>query len=423
MAANFKYGSFQVSTDAAGNDQSITGVGFQPGAVLFWFKSGGTAADTIQYSWSHTDRCFGMGFAVSSTERAVMAIASRDDAGTTSEDFDRRETACIVDLDSGAVNLGRMDFKSMDADGFTLTIDTQFVRGQGVMVSYLAINSEVLDGQHIGSFNRTAGDGTGNQSVTDPGFTPDLVTLINSRGSSNPSTAAGSGIGFGAFTTTEQCTTSMLARDGQPAADSYRYTYSGECISNFHQSGDILGRASFVSMDANGFTVNWDEMPTNGDTYVYYLALDFVAGANVYIGNFSTRTDGNDISVTDPGFTPEAIVFVGHNQTESTQDTKQSSMNFSFGAATSTSERGCMLYGNKDNADPTQLGMGFYESACVIQCNFGTETGIESACDLKSMDAAGFTVVMDDTDWQANFVWYIAISIGGGVFVQPIMVW
>ena len=91
-------------------------------------------------------------------------------------------TECLRCYTDAATLDGIADFKSMDADGFTLTIDDQFA--QDYRICYLALGGDDLTNVFIG--NKAFPEATGNYDVTGVGFQPDAVlmaglTLANLR--------------------------------------------------------------------------------------------------------------------------------------------------------------------------------------------------------------------------------------------------
>ena len=123
MAYSAYAGSFNIdSSVTAGNDQSVTGVGFQGKVVLFWWSGGTSAGDEVA---GGTIR-YGFGAAASSSSRWYTSCYSVDGAAASDTSATSNTDACIGIIASPASIDGEADFKQWDADGFTLTIDDQF---------------------------------------------------------------------------------------------------------------------------------------------------------------------------------------------------------------------------------------------------------------------------------------------------------
>ncbi|MFQ5992945.1 MAG: hypothetical protein ACE5NA_10965, partial [Nitrospiraceae bacterium] len=116
---NYSVGNLQTKTD--GTDIAVTGLGFNPSAVLF--LSNGNAEDTTGNESNHTS--WSVGAASSATDRGAQGAFSKDAVGTT-------ECATAIEFDAVYINQstadpivteGLMDIKSFDSDGFTCVMD------------------------------------------------------------------------------------------------------------------------------------------------------------------------------------------------------------------------------------------------------------------------------------------------------------
>jgi len=116
-------------------------------------------------------------------------------------------------------------------------------------------------GYKVGTF--TSSGSTGNQSVTGVGFKPRLVMLFLILADSsfvqfgigamdsNGSQFGGGGMSFG--------------------ADSGGVGFvSNKCVSIANEAGTINYRASYVSMDSDGFTINWDAVAARLFGYIAF---------------------------------------------------------------------------------------------------------------------------------------------------------
>ena len=73
-------GSFNLdSTVTAGNDQSVTGVGFQPTIVMFWWSGSTATIDALSGGTYNV----GFGAAISSSSRFCVMGCSEDGQGTS----------------------------------------------------------------------------------------------------------------------------------------------------------------------------------------------------------------------------------------------------------------------------------------------------------------------------------------------------
>src|SRR5678815_4287480 len=106
-------------------------------------------------------------------------------------------------------------------------------------------------------------------------------------------------------------------------------------------------RADFVSMDSDGFTINWAGA---SQMKVQYLALGGTGLTNYKTGVASAKTTTGNQSYTGVGFQPTALlVFAGKFSTSPLdQSTNGSGL---FGFATSSSARGMVAWRNQNGSN------------------------------------------------------------------------
>lgn len=101
-----------------------------------------------------------------------------------------------------------------------------------------------------------APNSTGNESVTDPGFKPQLVFLLQGV-KTNPIIITGDGqLSFGAFTPTVEVSNGYWDKDGVGTTDTGSYV-DQKAVYISDEDGVTFIEASFVSMDDNGFTLDY----------------------------------------------------------------------------------------------------------------------------------------------------------------------
>lgn len=136
--AQFALGNFNQPT-STGN-QSITGVGFTPKAEIFVSDMKVASADVTVNSR------VGIGFAVSSSDRRVIATTALDAADPTDTARDLDEALCALAISDGGTptRQAQADFVSQDADGFTLNWTTADATARRML--YLAIGAGPVAG-------------------------------------------------------------------------------------------------------------------------------------------------------------------------------------------------------------------------------------------------------------------------------------
>lgn len=214
---------------ASPSSPQVTGVGFQPDAVLFY-----GALNTVVAANSS---------GVANVRGAALSSSSRWSNSSTSVSafYSNQKTNKAISLigDAGAV-YEEADFTSMDADGFTLNWGTVL----GDQRYYYAVC--LKGGQYkLGSFNQATS--TGNQDVTGIGFTPSLLMMTSYNAIS------------------AQVPTNLRISVGAATSSTERFT---------HWGGDTFGNAAMLLDRAKVFKMYTEPTPTAATT------ADFVSFAS-----------------------------------------------------------------------------------------------------------------------------------------------
>ena len=269
--------------------QSIAhGLGQTPSALLLW-TSGSTAAGFNSSDWSS----FGMTDGTTSYSTARAAV---DAAGTINTS--RRAAAKAITLvDGGQVLLAEADLASWDATDFTLdwTINNNVAAYTIHFIAFGGVSAKVVQ------WTPTAG--TGNKSVSGVGFQPNVVFHMGDfDNAALPSSIADSAFQLGVMDADgKQWVTSLYSDDALATSNTFRSQRTDACIQEITNAGASLTRASWVSMNADGFTVSYS---ANGaQNKMYSLAI---AGLNLQAGTFN-KTAGP----ATPTFVQQAAKSVG----------------------------------------------------------------------------------------------------------------
>ena len=387
MPLSVKCGSITVPT-GTGN-QGYTGVGFQPKAILFWGNRHST--DGAVVSAASFTPFFGM--AVSSTSR--VAITEADDfagGANTADDA----TKCVKHL-SGATTDFAADFVSFDSDGFTLNWTTG--NATAYVVNYFALGGSQLTDVFIKQV--TSATATGNQASTGVGFRPDAILFAGA----NDGALDAISIGMAKSATARGTTT--ISFNG---ATSGLYQRTSSCYASMNGSA-VHTEADFVSMDSDGFTLNWTTANATTHT-VYALCLK---GGNYFVGSFAQKTSTGNQGYTGVGFQPVGIFHHARGFAAGTTPDTTFGMRWLMGAASGASERAATYYGS--GADP--VGELIRTKCYTVRADDATPT-LLAAADLVSFDSDGFTLNYSTADAVAREVIYMAFGSaaeggGGGV--------
>ena len=244
-----------------------------------------------------------------------------------------------------------------------------------------------------GSF--TASNSTGNQSITGVGFQPKVVLFrYNMQGSD--ASMGDSTIGFGV---------GVSSSDRRVAGDYSNGALSTSSHSAWNQSSYVIYtpgggyRADFVSMDSDGFTINW---ATASQMVVTYLALGGDAITHVKTGSAAAKTSTGNESYTGLGFQPTALI-VWAGKFSTTPLDQSTNGNGMFGVATSSSARGMVAWRNLNNSNP-QVAKRRQSTQRVLS---STTTFTEA--DFVSFDSDGFTLNYPTAGGNADIFYYLAL--------------
>ena len=244
-----------------------------------------------------------------------------------------------------------------------------------------------------GSFS--GNNATGNQSITGVGFQPKVVLFrYNMQGTDASMGDASIGFGVG-VSSSDRRVGGNYSNSGLTTSSQAAWNQSSYVI--YTPGGG--NRADFVSMDSDGFTINW---VAASEMAVTYLALGGDAITNVKTGAGSAKTTTGTQAYTGVGFQPTALIVWAGKFAQNPMDSA-SNGNGLFGFATSSSARGMVAWRNLNNSNPQ--GAKRRQSTQRI---LSTTTTFTEA-DFVSFDSDGFTLNFTTAGGAADVFYYLAI--------------
>jgi hypothetical protein len=392
-------GVFSIDTGAATTTYSVTGLAFEPKVVLVWWSG---RSDTVDAS-GEQDIQPGFGVCHSLTSRWAVTGQADHDAATTATDEYMTDAACVAVLDTAGAVAGLADFSAFTSDGFTVVVDDAFPTL--LRVSYLALGGSDLTNVATGQYTMATSVGEYN-AITGLAFQPDFVLVAtNFLNTALPSLSAQFWMSIGAATSAaNQALLSIFTEDGLATSSTASYARSGEITaSHYDLAGD--DRESFVQFNSDGVRLN--HLEGAAARRVVYLVLK---GGQYHVGNFTTATDTSNFTEATP-FLPKGALFFSANRAESTQDVSTDHAEWSVGAATSSTARTAQSVRDKEaSADADSFSAIEHDQLYINASNDAAQV-VEGLGDLVSFDATPqMTLVMDNADPVASFVWYIAFG-------------
>lgn len=385
-----------VKNTAAGA-QAITGVGFQPKAIIFYWTKQTATGYLASYS-------AGYGFAAAGAPitMAAVSIQALDNQATTDANNYHSNAAAIAiqnTASGGALNnLGTIT--AFGADGFTLNWSAA---GQADRISYIALGGSDITNAKVGTTSMFAL--TGNSSVTGVGFQPNTAFLLSSINGNTLNTVTASlrtGLTFGFMSTTSGTTQGSLSignRDARTATGYIGGVWRNNGYTNLRATAADV-QATFSTWDADGFTMNATAAP-NGAHNVSWLALQ---GGLFKLGTLVQPTATGTQAITGLGFQPLAAIFASANLNSASGTVSTTTAKQSFGAAAATQTGQWIGSAGTINSDEN---MNSSSTAAITLATGPTTTN--AVASLSTFDADGFTLNWT-ADATARNVLYVAMG-------------
>ncbi|HEX7162068.1 MAG TPA: hypothetical protein VF223_12635, partial [Trebonia sp.] len=403
MALLTKVGTFAKPTSDGA--QSITGVGFQPKALLLW--SVGTSADSTWRRHYH-----GMlGFGAGSSQGRLTAMSSED--GVSPSDTNRKQSTDIASFITTAAlfeEQGFADLVSFDADGFTLswtgTTAAEFD------LHYLAIGGDAVVAAADVAWRPRTTNGT---ETVEFGFEPDLVLLMSSRQAINPEVTGSNFQAIGAVSSDgSQWSYAIAADDNTSAANTSRSQRTDAALYVHQTNGDHAFTLTLNSFLPNGIRFN----VARGNSTLYYvmaLGIQLAGSYSATVGSFTKASTTGTQAITGLGFQPDALILGGWN--DDAGATFRDSVHRSFSLVTA-SDQVATFHHDVDGANPTNVQSYREAGAAYIKGSTAGAASVVARASLESLDADGFVLNWAANDSAADRVLYVAL----GHLVQPTVV-
>lgn len=402
MSVQVFKGSFAKRTGVG--TQTITGVGFKPKALIFWWTNqGAVGMDSGSVRWS-------MGFSDGANH---CGVAHQGQDNVSGPDTSRawRNDACLILTSLVDVTDSLGTVSALISDGFT--VNWSAASGSaGVPIHFLAIGGDVA--ATVGDF--TSSGSTGNQSITAVGFRPTCVFFLGAAWTTSDTNASD---GFGSFgfgcgvSASEQWVLATDTIDAANPSTTYRYQRSDKCLARLIGS-TVTNEAAFVSQDDFGFTVNWT---TAAAGKVAYLAL---TGVTVKAGTFTNPAATGNQTIPTTGITPAGVIVGSVGATSNTAVQTQNRITVS--GFDGTNDGGAWT-GDEHNVAPSRGARWLDTTSMLRLIDTVAATGASSTVSAEasgvSVQADGFTVNWSTADATARELVYAAFgadspAAGGG---------
>jgi hypothetical protein len=308
MSVGVYVGSFAKATVTGNQDITIpvdlTAAAAGTWAIKFFSATYNTAGSTDTFT-AHAQPMVGF---TTGAANSYAATAGMTDAAGTSNTARRIAAKCVTVQDlSGGAFFDEADFVSFpDATHMRLNWTSQSAGTGAIQVSYIIFtgltNAQVL--------SWTTPTSAIDKSVTGltGSWTPELVLhAIPAITGSVPQSGSGAYIGYGMMNKHgQQGANSIFSVDAAVgASNTTRGQQTDACLYTVENNEQIDYQASFKSMDAGGFTVNFSTAIASACNVISLC----MAGASSKIGAFAKATATGVQSVDSrQGFTPKGLI-------------------------------------------------------------------------------------------------------------------
>jgi len=400
-------GTITVTTGAVSTTFTVSGLAFQPQAIVFFWCGRATAGQ------AEGDVKWGMGMAVSTTSRRAYTTQSDHAAASAATDSMWRNDGCVVTLTTAGAVDGRADLDAITSDGFRLIVDDQFAVAQ--QVGWIAYGG--LDNVSITDVTQAAA--TGNQDVN-VGFALNtgeddkaLIVLGNPPVAVNTAnTDSVWSFGVAALDTPVGAILTGSSVDPNDPTVTCSYCRTGETFGGAYNDL-IFSRGTVTTWLSTGFRINWAEVSANQGRYSV-LAMQGT-GVRFFVGDATTATDTSNHQEATP-YQPVGLLIGSSGKAQSTSDTASATDERIVGATDGTNQATAGML-DKDNAGTADCGVAYSTSAFYVNQSTAATIAQEGAMGIVNFDAApGFTYVMSDADPSAAYFFYLGIANapGGG---------
>lgn len=388
-AVTFKAGTWATGTGTS--NVAVTGVGFQPQVVCMWTSypgdSGRATADMSMAYGCMTDEG-------TDQQRSIwMGCADAVDPSNCNSRVRADRVLFIQSATTSTTTICDFALVSFDADGFTVDPGTGCT--SDTTVSYWA-----LAGATSVSLVTFAQPGsTGDFDTTSVGFQPDFLMLFNTNAIALDTDTAGASFNMGMTDGTNAGLYSAQCEDGAAASacDSSIRTADAQLDIGYllDVAGAPIQRNVFASFLSNGFRINANETTAAA---VLTFALS-IKGGIWNVGTFLSTTGTGAITESGLSFTPVGTFVVGSNRgaAQSTSDTSGVTVDFSLGAASSSSSRNAQWCTGADARGSNDQYRNF-RVADRVEMDYDVSAPPVLTSDVDMTGFSAGTVTFDQTD-------------------------
>jgi hypothetical protein len=394
MAMGFAQGAIQwLTSDALNSTKVVTGLGFCPKAIRFYWMGHQSTTDSFTQAVSERR---GIGFCSNATTRRSVGTFSADNvADSDCGSVAANDCVCITVNGTGAID-GKLDISSMDPDGFTLIVDD--ATPANLTIFYEAWGLDDIQQVTIGDIPEPAATGT--QNYTANGFNSRgdnqvvMFAGVQSTAALNTGQANDSGFCVGAASGTATAQNIVVVGNSDDASatmDTVSYARATECLAMIVVAGgNPNARAVLSAFGTDTFTLNWTNRATTNRRYIYMA----IKGGGWQVGSYTIRQDsGRTAAISNLPFILKGISFMGSMKTQSAAGTSTVLDRIGLGSASGLLERKAMGVLDENGTASSEIDLAIsYDSISSYPSATGTE---QARQDLSVFGYNNFTLTVE----------------------------
>ncbi len=407
----FAQGAIQwLTSDTLNSLKTITGLGFSPKAIRFYWMGHQSASDSFTQTVSERR---GVGFCTDISTRRAVGTFSADNAGAADCGTVAANNCICITVDGTGTVDGRLDVNSIDVDGFTLIVDD--VTPANLTIFYEAWGLDDIQQVTIGDIPEPAATGT--QNYTANGFNARgdnqvvMFAGVQSTAALNTGQANDSGLCVGASTGTATAQNIVVvgnSDDGSDPMDTDSYGRASECLAMITVAGgNPNARAVLSAFGTDTFTLNWTNRATTSRRYIYMA----IKGGGWQAGSYTIRQDsGRTAAVTNLPFNLKGASFMGIMSTQSAAGTATTQDRIGLGSASGLLARKSMGVLDEDATAQADIDLAIsYDSIFSYPSTTGTE---QARHDLNAWGYNNFTTIVEINAGGPENEWHGYLAFG-----------
>ena len=420
------------SADAVSTTYTVSGLPFEPKALIFLIMGLASGTDTTSGTTS-ARVCFG--FAKSTSDRRCMGFLDVDAAAAADTQEIYRDDAVIATVDAAGAVDGRLDLNAVNSDGFQLIVDD--TAPVNLRVFWFAWGGSDIRNVAIAEIAEPAATGSVNYTVSgwDPTCRRNVYLFAGCQltGAAPTAAVADAGLSFGVMTTYFNAFASQegwgigINNDEGSAtmdADSVARDIGGVIRMIAQGGGLTTARADFTALHATGFTLNWLARAVTNRRYMYLV----IQGGQWYSAPVSvgTLTVGNTQNfpggpTTNVFFEPKGALVCGRAGGMGIQgsDASVPVSVLGVGGWTSTSSRQSMGIRTNDGTANCEVNLAIEYDQCLVVPD--SAAGIDYSLDIDAILPNGFRFIVDNASASVSTtVFGLMWTDDPPVYIQPV---